>query len=190
MCSFVSWIEYKNNIIYLNDDCLRDKKGRELKKHLGENFQDDIKGYGAIRWYFDLKDNKGVNEESESINTKDYPEQIVEDIKNCKMTLIGYNFRFLTDSALKDYLAIKNIASKSYLAIKKSAWKDFIDIKKSVYKDYLVIKKLKYFIDIKKSAYKDYSAIENSAYKDYLAIKNSAFWDLFKIKKNRIKQWQ
>jgi len=173
MCEFVSWIKLKGKILYLNDDCLRDKKGKEMKRHGDEHFQNDVQGHGAIMWYFDLKDNKGVNEESESINTKDYPEQIVEDIKNCKMSLIGYNFRFLTDSALKDYLAIKNSAEKKYLAIKSSAYKDFSTIINPTNEDH------------EATGY-----ILNSACKDYESITMPTFWELFKLKKNRIKQWQ
>jgi len=203
MCSFVSWIEYKNNIIYLNDDCLKEKKGRELKKHLGENYYSDVKGHEAIRWYFDMNNYQGTNKESESINPKDYPEKIVKDIKNCKMTLIGYSLRFLTDFALKDCLAIIDFAYKDYEAIKNPAWKDYLTIKNSAEKKYLAIRNSawKDYLAIRNSAWKNYLTIENFACKDYLAIEKSAyekyliiinpvFWKLFKIKKNRIKQWQ
>ena len=192
MCSFVSWIELEGKIVYLNDDCVRNEKGRELKRHLGNHYQHDATGHAAIRWYFDLKDNEGINKERQSIYVEDYPEQIVKDIKNYKMTLIGHNIRFLTDSAFKNYLAIKNPAWKDYSAIEKSAYKDYLAIKNPAYKDYSAIENpaLKSYLAIIDFALEKYLAIKDSAWKDYLAITKSTFWKLFKLKKNRIKQWQ
>ena len=34
MCDFVSWIEYKDDVYFLTNDCLKTKEGKELKKYL------------------------------------------------------------------------------------------------------------------------------------------------------------
>jgi len=211
MCEFISWIKLDNEIVYLNDDCLKDKKGRELRRHLGKAYKEDVKGHGAIRWYYDIEDNVGVNQECESANIKNYPKQIIEDIKNCKFKEIGFNLGFLTELALKKYQDIKQPAYEKYLDIEQPAWKKYEDIQQPALKKYQDIKQsaLKKYQDIEQPAWKKYEDIKQSAYEKYLDIEQPAwkkyqdikkpawkkyqdiqqpaFWDLFSVKKNRIK---
>ena len=46
MCSFISWIEYQDEVYFLDDDKLATKEGKALLKRIGTR---DIKGQGAIR---------------------------------------------------------------------------------------------------------------------------------------------
>ena len=52
MCEFISWIEYKGEILFLTDDELETKEGKDLKKYLGSSYYTDIVGHGAIVAYY------------------------------------------------------------------------------------------------------------------------------------------
>ena len=54
MCEFISWINYNDKIYFLTDDEINTPKGQELKKYLGNKYWEDIKGHGAIRYYYDI----------------------------------------------------------------------------------------------------------------------------------------
>ena len=200
MCEFISWIKLDDEIAYLNDDCLKDKKGRKLRKYLGKAYKEDVKGHGAIRWYYDIKNNVGVNQECKSANIKNYPKQIIKDIKNCKFKEIGFNLDFLNKPALKKYQDITQLALKKYEDIEKPArkkyqdieqlaWKKYEDIRQPALKKYEDIEQpaLKKYLDIKQPAWKKYEDTQQSALKKYQDIQQLAFWDLFSVKKNRIK---
>jgi hypothetical protein len=167
MCEFVSWIEHEGNIYYLNDDCLRDKKGRELKKHLGKQYNEDIKGHGAIRYYYDIKDYVGINKEYTGTDLKEYPVEILNDIKRCKFKKIGFNINFLTQPAWEKYKAMKQPAREKYEAVEQQAWE-------------------KYYA-VRQQAWEKYKAVIQPAWEKYEAVEQQVFWDIFKIKKNRIK---
>ena len=133
MCEFVSWIEHDDQIYYLNDNCLRDKKGRELKKYLGNRYKYDVRGHGAIRYYYDIKNNTGIDKEYTGNDRDQYPKEIIEDIKNCNMQIIGFNLNLLSKSAWKKYKDIKQPAWKKYKDIEQPALKKYEDIKQNIF---------------------------------------------------------
>lgn len=135
MCKFISWIEKDNVVYYLNDNCLKDKKGRQLKKHISKEFYNDIKGHGAIRYYYDMPYNIGINKEYTGINIIQYPEEIIKDIKACKFRDIGFNVDFLAKSARKKYEAIEQSAWKKYEAIEQPALEKYEAIKQKTFWD-------------------------------------------------------
>jgi hypothetical protein len=90
MCEFVSFIEYKDDVWFLTNDCLRTKEGKALRKYLGDQFTNDIRGHGAIRRYYGIPKDKGVNEEITRFDTPNtFPPKIVEAIKDGAFSMIS-----------------------------------------------------------------------------------------------------
>lgn len=89
MCEFISWIERKGKILYLNDAKLRSPKG---KKFLEENefVHEDINGHGAIVEYYGLRARwDGIHRELSYFGSpSQFPEPIREDIKKGNFTML------------------------------------------------------------------------------------------------------
>ena len=127
MCNFISWVEYKGEILFLTKHELRTNKGKELTKHLGLQYYNDIKGHGAIEHYYDLKSNSGVHRECEDFSSPDnFPLVIQEAIKRGDFEGIGTAKGLLTDSVYADYKKIVQSTYANHIKIIQSAfWKLF-----------------------------------------------------------------
>ena len=94
MCDFVSWIEYEGKNYFLTNKHLEDKEGQELIRFLGPEFDEDIKGHGAIRAYYNggkqqFKEGLkwGTEKENSDLSSPaNFPPEIVESIKKGKMS--------------------------------------------------------------------------------------------------------
>ena len=164
MCEFVSFIELKDNIYFLTNDCLRTKEGKALKEYLGSAYADDIKGHGAIRRYFGLPDNKGTNLEIyDFANPNKFPAAIVEAIKSGAMSKIAPPPKgILTAPLYADYKAKQAPLDADYKA--KQAPLDA-----------------------------DYEAKKAPLYADYQAKQDAldtATWKLITNPRNRVKEWE
>ena len=160
MCDFVSWIEKDGEVLYLNDAAINSKRGRELREHLGPQFNEDVKGHGAIRWFYEMSPETGINKEcTDFTSPKNFPKEVVNDIRDGKFRLIGFCLNLLTKPAWAEYEKIKVPALAEYKKIKGPALAE-------------------------------YEKIKVQAWAEYEKIVGQAFWDLFKAKKNRIKEWR
>jgi len=212
MCNFISWIEYKDEILYMTDRDLETSRGKKLSRDIGF---EDIAGHGAIRSFFNIPDGKGTDRESTDFSTPDnFPQDIVRDVKKGLFTQYGVALQILTppalaeyleieQSALAEYLKIEQSTLAEYLKIRHSAWAKYEEIEQSALAEYLKIKhsawteylKIKHsalaeYEKIKHSTLAEYEKIEQPTLAEYLKIRQSAFWELAKIKKNRVKAWQ
>ena len=103
MCEFVSWVEHENKLYYLTANLLNTKEGRNLKKHLGAQYTEDIKGHGAIERYFGIK---GKHHECTDFSSpKNFPDEIIKAMKAGAFRGIGIPdaSRVLTKKAYDDY---------------------------------------------------------------------------------------
>ena len=99
MCNFISWFQKGDAVIFLTDNDLATKEGMALRKELGDQFINDIKGHGAIARYFELNEwvlpmdairrEVGDSRCPDFSTPNNFPPQIVEAIKNCNLTQIG-----------------------------------------------------------------------------------------------------
>ena len=72
MCEFISWVELDDEVLYLDDEDVFSKFGKEIFKDCKDN---DILGHGAIRKYYNIPDNKGIGREVKDFwNVKKLPE--------------------------------------------------------------------------------------------------------------------
>ena len=124
MCQFCSWIEYKDDIYFLTSAELNTKEGRELRKYLGDQFYEDIKGHGAIDRYWGLN-GKGRHKECEDFSKpSNFPKLIQEAIKAGKFRGIGVSEGLLTAPAGKAYQEAKATAWKAYQEAKANTFWD------------------------------------------------------------------
>ena len=124
MCEFISWIEVGDELFFLTDDDINSSRGRKLKKHLGQEYHNDIKGHGAIEWYFDMQ-GKGVHKECTDFTTPDnFPPEIITAIKGCKFRNIGIAEKLLNKSALAEYEKVRQSAWAEYEKVRQNKFWD------------------------------------------------------------------
>ncbi|MFH1209483.1 MAG: hypothetical protein V1663_01715, partial [archaeon] len=109
MCNLISWIEVNNTIMFLTDDIV--KKGLNEFKKYNNSWITDIKGHGAIRWFYNNDFKGGISKECEDFTSpSNFPKEIVEAIKDCKFKLIGFNIDLLNDKAKKEHKEVSQQA--------------------------------------------------------------------------------
>ena len=172
MCEFISWIEYKDNIYFMDDTKLNTKEGRELIKYLGNQYADDIKGHGAIRHYYPEIKDKGVNKECADFSSpNNFPPEIVEAIKRGIFAKVGKPGSYiLTGPALAEYERIKGQAWAEYKRIKGQASAEYGRITRQ--------------------ALAEYDRIKGQALAEYGRITRQACWKLVRNPVNRAEAWK
>jgi hypothetical protein len=127
MCEFISWIEYKNEILFLAKHELETSRGKALRKHLGSEFNNDVKGHGAIEWYYKLKPNSGMHKECTNFSSPDnFPKQIASAIKKGCFCGIEISDQLLTQKAWAEYEKVTGPAWAEYQKVTGTAfWKIF-----------------------------------------------------------------
>ena len=100
MCEFISWIEYKGEILFLTKNELETNRGKALRKHLGTQLENDVKGHGAIEWYYNMEPNSGLHRECTDFSSPDnFPRPIVSALKKGAFCGIGISEQLLTKPA-------------------------------------------------------------------------------------------
>ena len=170
MCEFISWVEHENTLYYLTANLLNTKEGRALKKHLGAQYNEDIKGHGAIERYFGIK---GKHHECDDFSSpKNFPEEIVNAMKAGAFRGIGIPdaSQVLTERAWADYCSKRAPLYADYQSKRDAIISDYESKRDALYADYR-----------SKRAPLD---------ADYRFKRDDLFWDIFMDKKNRVKAWK
>ena len=129
MSNFISWIEYKDEILYITDKDVETSRGKKLSRDIGF---EDIAGHGAIRSFFNIPDGKGTDKESTDFSTPDnFPQDIVRDVKKGLFTRCGAALQILTPPALAEYKEIEQPALAEYKEIEQPAFWELAKIKKN-----------------------------------------------------------
>jgi hypothetical protein len=201
MCEDVSWIEYQNNVYFLQNSDLETKEGQKL---LLPEVKADVMGHGAIEAYYpELKD-KGQHKECTDFSTpKNFPKKIVKAIKEGKRTSFGIHLDILNDNGKKVYEKIKQLALAEYEKIEQPAWAEYEKIKQLALAEYEKIKQLALaeymkiqqsalaeYMKIQQSALAEYMKIQQPAWAEYEKIQQLAFSQIVKQKKYRSKEWK
>ena len=179
MCDFISWIEYKEEILYLTSKDLETSAGKRLLREVGA---EDIKGHGAIRKFFNLPQGKGTGKECKDFSCPDnFPKDIVRDIKKGLFAGFGIAQNILKNSAWVEYEKIRQSALAEYKKIRQSAWAEYEKIRQSALAEYE---------KIRQPALAEYEKIQQPAWVEYEKIVGITFWGLVKIKSNRVEKWR
>ncbi len=181
MCDFISWIEVGEEVFFLISDDLHSSKGRKLKKHLGSQYAEDIKGHGAIEWFFDIT-GKGIHKECTNFSTPDnFPPEIVTAIKSGKFRGIGIANQLLTAPALAEYNKVTAPAWAEYNKVTAPAWAEYNKVTAPALAEYN---------KVTAPALAEYNKVKDAAWAEYNKVTDAAFWDLFADPKNRIIVWR
>ena len=159
MCKFISAIKKDNNYFYLTKQDLKGKRFKEFKEH-NPNWYEDIKGHGAIEFFYPELKGKGSHWECRYFfSPNNFPACIVEDIKKGNFEGIGVCLDILNKEGLEEYEKIQRPALEEYRKIEQSA---------------LI----------------EYRKIQLHALEEYRKIEQFAFWKIAVQKKYRKKQWK
>ena len=191
MCHFISWTELDDQIFYINDDCLTDKRGKKLIEHLGQHYRDDIKGHGAIDFYWNLE-GKGTHKEYEGSNLTELPNKIVVDLLNYKFTKIGFNLALLNKDGKAEYKKIERSAYDEYEKTGQPAYAEYMKIREPAYAEYKKIREVAYakYEKINQSAYAEYEKIKQSTYVEYTKIRDAAYAECEKIDQSAYAEYE
>jgi vacuolar-type H+-ATPase subunit H len=205
MCDFVSWIECadktgKIHRFWLTADLIYyTKRGRELKKYC--QISQDLIGHGAIEHYYGIK---GKHCEcTDFSDPKNFPDEIVADIKAGKMRGMGLPRQMLTnktrgeynkvcDEARAEYNKVCDEALGEYEKIRNKARAQCKKICNAARGEYEKIcdKARDEFDKICDAARGECNKVCNAARGECDKICQQTFWDLFADPKNRIKVWK
>jgi hypothetical protein len=204
MCQFVSWIETADGKIYfLSDKELRHPKGKATREYCQND--DDLKGHGAIRHYYRLKNHDGNNKECEDFSTpNNFPAMIAEAIKSGNMTMFGVQPEgLLTKKAYKAYQEARATADKAYQEARAPAYKAYQEARATADKAYQEARAPAYkayqeasapadkaYQEARATAYKAYQEASAPADKAYQEARATAFWSLFANAGNRNTKWR
>jgi len=180
MCDFISWKEYKGNVYFLQNSDLTSKIFNAYKKY-NKKWRDDIYGHGAIEYFYPELKGKGINKECTDFSRlSNFPEEIVDAVKQYKLTRIGYSIELLNNNGKNEYNKIRESAWAEYDKIQESAWAEYEKIRESAWAEY---------DKIRQPAWEEYMKIKQPAWEEYNKITQTAMWKLFKNKKYRNKAW-
>jgi hypothetical protein len=206
MCEFVSWIEKDGAILFLTgNDVFNTKWGKELREHCGND--DDLVGHGAIRYYYNLSSDTGINKEcTDFTKPSNFPDEIVKAIKNGEMRGFSFPPGLLCKPLNEDYWAKLKALDEDYGAKLKPLNEDYWAKRKALDEDYWAKRKPPdedYWAKRKplnedywakrKPLDEDYEAKRKPLDEDYWAKRKAldeAMWDLFTGTKNRTRAWR
>jgi hypothetical protein len=181
MCEFISWIEVGKDIYFLTIDDLNSSKGRKLKKHLGSQYENDVKGHGAIEWFYDMP-NKGTHKECIDFSTPDnFPNEIVKAIKESKFRGIGITFQLLSAAALAEHNKVTAPALAEYNKVTAAALAEYNKVTAAALAEHN---------KVTAAALAEYNKVTAPAWAEYNKVTAAAFWDLFANPDNRAKAWK
>ena len=194
MCDFISWIEKDGKLYYLTTEDIESKRGKEYRDYNPN--ADDIKGHGAIRWFYNLKGGK-EKECTDFTTPKGFPREI-------QKAIIQGKFRrsfgpvpagLLIAPLYADYEAKRAPLDADYKAKRDALYADYKAKRAPLYADYEA-KIAPLYANYKAKIaplYADYEAKRAPLYADYEAKRDALdlrTWLLVLEPKNRSKAWQ
>jgi cell division septum initiation protein DivIVA len=196
MCKFLSWIEKPNGELkYISNFELNTRDGKKLKEKLNDDavFYDDIQGHGAIREYFGLRCNDGINKEYTDFSSPDnFPKEIAQKIKNGEFSEIGINRHLLTELAGIEYEKIRQSAWKEYEKIIQPARDEYERIARPAMDKYERIGQLAWdeYERIARPAMDKYERIGQLAWDEYEKTTQSALDEYKRIEQSALDEYK
>ncbi|KKN33628.1 hypothetical protein LCGC14_0801660 [marine sediment metagenome] len=179
MCEFISWVEKGDKVYYLTYTQTHDTiKGKKLlKKYPGEG---ELVGHSAISDYYRLG-NSGEKKECTDFSTpNNFPNVIVQAIKNDKLRGMGIAQQLLTGPVWAEYRKVAQSALAEYRKVEQSALAEYRKVEQSVWAEYR---------KVAQSALAEYRKAKQSALAEYRKVEQSAFWNSFTETANRNPAW-
>ena len=192
MCKLVSWTELDGQNYFLTKKELRTKRGKELREYLGNRYYDDVKGHGAIDFYYELRGQGDHRECTDFSDPNNFPPEIVSVLKNGAFDGIGLDSRLLNSAARTDYEKIEQLAWAESAKASAAALAEHDKSCDAAWTEYD-----KYYA----TAWTEYEKARDAAWTKYEKARDaaraecektimSAFWDLFRDPENRAEAWR
>ena len=127
MCDFISWKEHEGSVYFLTSLDFDTKQGRRLIKEFcdGDSCHKDLRGHGFINRFYPELEGKGVEREcTDFSNPKNFPDEIVRQIKNSNMRY-GIGEGLLSYPAYAKYEKIRDPAYAEYQKIRGAAYAEY-----------------------------------------------------------------
>lgn len=159
MCEFISWVEKGGKVYFLTGKKIfHTQKGKKLQEWSGSS--DDYSGHGAIRYYYGLEQDEGINKECTNFATPtNFPAVIAHSIKKGDMRGLGLGKLLLSKPAWAEYEKVR-----------QQAWAECEKVQQQAFAEY-------------KKAWQQAQA-------EYEKVEQPAFWDLFAFPENRVPKWR
>jgi len=203
MCEFISWIEKRDKVFFLTGkQVFHTRIGKEvIQKQCG---LDDYTGHGAIRLFYGLEQDEGMDKECTDFSTPDnFPAAIVRAIKKGDMRGLGTAVQLLSELAWVEHERIEQSAWVEYKKIvqpalakceriEQSAW---VEYKKIVQPALAKCERIEHstLVEHKRIvllAWVEYERTWRPALVEYKKTVQQVFWDLFAILENRNYAWK
>lgn len=182
ICEFVSWIEHNGKVLFLNDARMKEKEQQMKVKYPDKS---ERQGHGAIRWYYGLLDNQGVNKEcTDFIKLNNFPPIITKAIKTGKMT-----YGTVQQGLLLDAIYAKRQPERDTIYAKRQPEQDAIYTKWQQERDAIYTKWQPELDAINAKWQQERDALNTKWQPEWDAI-NAKYWKLFRNPKNRQPQWK
>ena len=133
MCEFVSWVEKGVKVYFLTGkQVFGTKKGEKLREWSGS--ADDYIGHGAIRYYYGLEQDEGVNRECVNFTKpSNFPDVIARAIKSGDMSGLAIAPMLLSKPAWAEYYKIRQTALAEYYKIRQTARAEYDKIEQTAF---------------------------------------------------------
>ena len=207
MCKLVSWTELDGQNYFLTKKELRTKRGKELREYLGNRYYDDVKGHGAIDFYYKLRGQGDHRECTDFSDPNNFPPEIVSALKNGAFEGIGLDSRLLNSAARTEYEKARDAARAEYKKAYDAALAEHEKAYDAAFEKARVAR-AEYekaydaaFEKARDAARAEYEKACDAAWTKYEKARDaaraecektimSAFWDLFRDPENRAEAWR
>ena len=214
MCEFVSWIEKGGKVLFLTGkQVFETKKGENLRKWTGS--VDDYTGHGAIRYYYGLEQDEGINKELTTFaTTEGFPDVIIRAIKRGDMRGLAMEEELLSQQARAECKKVEQQAFAEYEKVEQQAWAEYEKVEQQTRAEYEKVRQQAFaeFVKVEQQAFAEYVKVEQQARAEFAKVEQQAlaeyekvrqqaraeckkveqqaFWDIFLIPENRNPNWQ
>ena len=206
MCEFMSWVEKGNKVYFLTDKQIHETaKGKELQEW--SKSSDDLPGHGAIRYFYGLEQEEGINKECTDFSSPtNFPARIAKAIKGGKMRGLGTARGLLTNKVDAKWRSELNAVDAKWqpeqnaVYVKWRAEQDAVDAKWEAEQNAVDAKwraelnavnaKWRAELNAVNAKWRaERNEVDAKWRSEHNAV-NAKFWDLFSVLENRNPAWR
>ena len=171
MSRFISWIDIgEGKVRFLTDrDIFETDRGRHLQARTATRH---IVGHGAIRWFYQLRRDDGVDRECTDFSSPgNFPSEIADAIRAGAFRGLGTPRGLLSQPAWEEYQEVEAASLAEYMQLERMLLAEYRQLERPV------------------------SAVEHqdtqaAAWMKHQAVIQPLFWDLFAVPENRADAWK
>lgn len=209
MCEFSSWVEERGKIYFLTPaQVFNTRRGRELQEW-SQNIQDDIKGHGAIRYYYGLDSGEGKDGDcADFSNPENFPREIIDAVKKGAMKGMLFPLGLIIGVLEDEYKAKLTVLEEDYDVKREALDGGYETKRRQLYENYEAKRKQldedenyktkrdqlyadywKELTALKENHKTERTALEED-YNTTREVLDNDYWDIFMKQENRTPAWK